>query len=65
MFPKIEPNIKLEPTIKLMGSSMVSSTIRSTLRLFELFCIATNKIANKQELNITVKNNFFPKEFIN
>ena len=64
MFPKIEPNIKLEPTIKLIGSSMVSSIIKSTLRLFELFCIATNKITNKQELNITVKNNFLPKEFI-
>ena len=64
MFPKIEPNIKLEPTIKLIGSSMVSSIIKSTLRLFELFCIETNKITNKQELNITVKNNFFPKEFI-
>ena len=64
MFPKIEPNIKLEPTIKLIGSSMVSSIIKSTLLLFELFCIATNKITNKQELNITVKNNFFPKEFI-
>ena len=64
MFPKKEPNIKLEPTIKLIGSSMVSSIIKSTLRLFELFCIETNKIKNKQELNITVKNNFFPKEFI-
>ena len=61
MFPKIEPNIKLEPTIKLIGSSMVSSIIKSTLLLFELFCIATNKITNKQELNINVKNNFFPK----
>jgi len=64
MFPKIEPNIKLDPTIKLIGSSMVSSITKSTLRLFELFCIETNKITNKQELNITVKNNFFPKEFI-
>jgi hypothetical protein len=64
MFPKIEPNIKLEPTIKLIGSSMVSSIIKSTLRLFELFCIETNKITNKQELNITVKNNFFHMEFI-
>ena len=64
MFPKKEPNIKLEPTIKLIGSSMVSFIIKSTLRLFELFCIPINKIANKQELNITVKNNFFPKEFI-
>ncbi len=64
MFPKIEPNIKLEPTIKLIGSSMVSSIIKSTLLLFELFCIATNKITNKQELNITVKNNFLPKDFM-
>ncbi len=64
MFPKIEPNIKLDPTIKLIGSSMVSSITKSTLRLFELFCIETNKITNKQEFNITVKNNFFPKEFI-
>ena len=64
MFPKIEPNIKLDPTIKLIGSSMVSSITKSTLRLFELFCIETNKITNKQELNINVKNNFFPKEFI-
>ncbi len=64
MFPRIEPNIKLEPTIKLIGSSTVSSIIKYTLRLFELFCIATNKSKSKQELNITVKNNFFPKEFI-
>ena len=64
MFPKMEPNIKLEPTIKLVGSSMVSSIMKSTLRLFELFCIATNKITNKQELNITVKYNFFHMEFI-
>ena len=64
MFPKIEPNIKLEPTIKLIGSSIVSFIIKSTLRLFELFCIATNKTTNKQELNITVNNNFFPKEYM-
>ena len=64
MFPKIEPNIKLEPTIKLIGSSIVSFINKSTLRLFELFCIATNKITNKQELNIIVKNNFFPKEYM-
>ena len=64
MFPKIEPNIKLVPTIKPIGSSMVLFIKKSTLLLFELFCIATNKITNKQELNITVKNNFFPKEFM-
>ena len=61
MFPKIEPNIKLEPTIKLIGSSMVSSINKLTLLLFELFCIETNKVKNKQVLNIAVKNNFFPK----
>jgi len=64
MFPKIEPNIKLEPTIKLIGSSMVSSIIKSTLRLFELFCIATNKSANKQKLKVDVKNNFLINKLI-
>ena len=48
----MEPNIKLEPTIKLTGSSIVSLIKKSTLLLFELFCIPINKIANKQELKI-------------
>ena len=52
MLPKIEPNIKLDPTIKLIGSSIVSSINKSTLLLFELFCIPINKIVNKQELKI-------------
>ena len=63
-FPKREPKIKLDPTIKLMGSSMVSSMNKLTLLLFELFCIEINRVKNKQVLNIAVKNNFFPKEFI-
>ena len=50
--PKIEPNIKLEPTTKLIGSSIVSLINKSTLLLFELFCIPINKSANKQELKI-------------
>ena len=50
--PKIEPNIKLDPTTKLIGSSIVSLIKKLTLLLFELFCIPINKIANKQELKI-------------
>ena len=62
--PKIEPNIKLEPTIKLIGSSIVSSINKSTLRLLELFCIPMNKTRNKQELKITAKNNFLIRKLI-
>ena len=57
----IEPNIKLDPTIKLIGSSIVSLIKKSTLLLFELFCIPINKTINKQELNIAAKNNFLIK----
>ena len=62
--PKIEPNIKLEPTIKLIGSSIVSLINKSTLLLFELFCIPINKIKNKQELKIIAKVNFLIKKLI-
>ena len=62
--PKIEPNIKLEPIIKLIGSSIVSSIIKSTLLLFELFCIPIIKARNKQELKITDKNNFLIRKLI-
>ena len=64
MFPKIEPNIKLEPTIKLIGSSIVSSTNKFTLLLFELFCIPINKAKNKKELKIVDKNNFLTSKLI-
>ena len=64
MFPKIEPNIKLDPTIKLIGSSMVSLINKSILLLFELFCIPINKIANKQELKIAENNNFLINKLI-
>ncbi len=60
----IEPNIKLDPTIKLIGSSIVSLIKKSTLLLFELFCIPINKTINKQELNIAAKNNFLIKKGI-
>ncbi len=51
-FPEIEPKMKLDPTIKLIGSSILSFINRFTLALFELFCIPINKSANKQELKI-------------
>ena len=60
----MEPNIKLEPTIKLIGSSIVSSINKFTLFLFELFCIPINKSTNKQELKIAAKNNFLIKKLI-
>ena len=64
MFPKIEPNIKLDPTIKLIGSSIVSLINMSTLLLFELFWIPINKSANKQELKIAENNNFLINKLI-
>ena len=62
--PKIEPNMKLEPTIKLIGRSIVSLINKSTLLLFELFCIPINKAKNKQELKINAKNNFLIRKLI-
>ena len=64
MFPKIEPNIKLEPTTKLIGSSIVSLINKFTLLLFELFCIPINKSANKQELKIIEYSNFLINKLI-
>ena len=62
--PKIEPNMKLVPTTKLIGSSIVLLIKKSTLLLFELFCIPINRIANKQELKIAEWNNFLINKFI-
>ena len=62
--PKIEPNIKLDPTTKLIGSSIVLSINKSTLLLFELFCIPINKARNKQELKTTPKINFLISKLI-
>ena len=64
MLPIIEPNMKLEPTMKLIGSSIVSSTNKSTLLLVELFCIPINKRKNKQELKIVENNNFLITKLI-
>ena len=62
--PKIDPNIKLDPTTKLIGSSIVSSINKFTLLLFELFCIPINKTRNKQELKTTPKINFLISKLI-
>ncbi len=62
--PKIEPKIKLDPTIKLTGSSIVSLIKKSTLLLFELFCMPINKSKNKQELKIPENNNLLIKKLI-
>ena len=50
--------------MKLIGSSIVSSINKSTLLLFELFCIPINKAKNKQELKIADKNNFLINKLI-
>ncbi len=62
--PKKEPKIKLDPTIKLTGSSIVLLIKKSTFRLFELFCIPINKSKNKQELKIPANNNLLIKKLI-
>ena len=56
--------MKLEPTTKLIGSSIVSLIKKLILLLFELFCIPINKIANKQELKIAEENNFLINKLI-
>ena len=62
--PTIEPNIKLDPTIKLIGSSIVSLIKKSTLLLLELFCIPINKNTNKQELKIAEFNSFLKNKLM-
>ena len=62
--PKIEPDIKLDPITKLIGSSIVSMINKSIRLLSELFCIPINKSTNKQELKIAAKNNFLIKKLI-
>ena len=64
MLPKTEPNMKLDPTIKLIGSSIVSSINKFTLLLFELFCIPINRAKNKQELKIADNKNFLTNKLI-
>jgi len=50
----MEPLIKLNPIIKLIGKLTVSLNIKLTLLFFELFCIPIIKIKNNEKLNIKV-----------
>ena len=59
ILPIIEPLIKLEPIIKLIGKLTVSFIKKLTLLLLELFCIPIINNRNKQELKVNAKNNFF------
>ena len=60
----MDPLIKLEPIMKLTGNSIELVCKKLTLLLFELFCIPSIKIRNKQELNVKAKNNFLKESVI-
>ena len=53
--PVIDPEMKLVPTIKAIGSLIVLFFKKLTLSLFELFWIPINNIKNKLELKNSVK----------
>ena len=50
--------MKLVPIIKLTGRLTVSTKIKFTLLLLELFCMPIKSIMNKDKLKENVKNNF-------
>ena len=56
--PVIEPDIKLTPTIKLIGKAIVSFLNKLTFLLLELFCMPIINNKNKQELMVIEKINF-------
>ena len=60
----MDPLIKLEPIMKLIGNSIELVCKKLTLLLFELFCIPSIKIRNKQELNVKAKNDFLKESVI-
>lgn len=62
--PSSDPEIKLTPRMKLKGSAMVSSTIKSILCFWELFCIPSIKNKNKNKFTLMTKNNFLRFNFI-
>ena len=55
--PVIEPDMKLTPTIKLMGKAIVSVLNKLTFLLLELFCMPIINNKNKQELKVIEKIN--------
>ena len=56
--PVIEPDMKLTPTIKLIGKAIVSLLNKLTSLLFELFWMPIINNKNKQELKVIEKINF-------
>ena len=56
--PVIEPDMKLTPTIKLIGNAIVSFLNKLTSLLLELFCMPIINNKNKQELKVIEKINF-------
>ena len=62
--PKIEPLMKLVPTIKLTGNSIVSPNKKFTLFLIELFWIPIKSIKNNDRLKESNKNNFLTEIII-
>ena len=64
MDPKIEPLIKLEPMIKLIGNSIVSFNIKFTFFLTKLFWMPIKRIKNNVELNVIIKNSFLTEKNI-
>ena len=55
--PVIEPDMKLTPTIKLIGKGILSFLNKFTFLLLELFCIPIINNKNKQELKVIEKIN--------
>ena len=56
--PVIEPDMKLTPTIKLIGKAIVSVLNKLIFLLLELFCMPIINNKNRQELKVIEKNNF-------
>jgi hypothetical protein len=56
--PVTEPDMKLTPTIKLIGKAIVSVLNKLTFLLLELFCMPIINNKNRKELKVIEKNNF-------
>ena len=63
-FPIIEPLIKLEPMIKLIGNSIVSFNRKFTFFLTKLFWMPTKSIKNNVKLKVIIKNSFLAEKNI-
>ena len=62
--PIIDPLMKLDPIIKLIGKFTVSAINKLILIFFELFWIPIINNKNKQELYVTLKTKFFNRKGI-